>query len=220
MTTTRKLFRRPKGLKPPVRVPEPQEIAALFGAFSSASAGTRDRAIAALLYRAGLRIQEALDLELDDIDLRQGLIRIRSGKGGKARTATIDAGAAALVQLWVERRAKLGLTRRHPLFATFSKGAFGARVDQRCYRAALKRVAARVGLADLVHPHALRHTYAVELENEGIALSGIQEALGHSNARTTDIYLRRHNPQRHQAHLRERPWPVAQKGGAMPAAAE
>ena len=86
------------------------EVCRLLDACSQrAPAGLRNRALIAVLYRAGLRINEALDLFPKDIDLEHGSIRILNGKGGRARTVGIDPAAGTVVGRWLPVRAQLGL---------------------------------------------------------------------------------------------------------------
>ena len=153
-----------------------------------APTGIRDRALLVVMYRAGLRVSEALDLKPSDIDYQHGTIRVLHGKGDKARTVAIDDGGLAEVQVWVAKRAELGIGNRAKLFCTLRGTPLSAnQVRQMVKRRAGERHAK---IAKRVHPHGLRHAYAVEMSREGKSLKTIQDQLGHSSIATTDVYLR------------------------------
>ena len=176
----------PAGRRYPAEVLPPAEVEALLRACSRrAPTGIRNRALIAVLYRAGLRIGEALALEPKDLDPAAGTVRVLRGKGGQARTVALDAGAFALVDRWQDVRARLGLGARQPLFCTRRGRALHASYVRRL----LPRLARRAGIARRVHPHALRHTHAVELAREGLPMPWIQAQLGHANLETTSRYL-------------------------------
>ena len=162
------------------------EVLALIRCCSHrAPTGLRNRALIATLYRAGIRISEALSLHHKDLDGEAGTIRILYGKGGKARTVAIDPGGILVVQQWVDERACLGLPQSAPLFCTLRGGP----VSSSYVRHLLPRLARRAGIEKRVHPHAFRHTHAAELAREGVPVNVIQAQLGHSSLATTSRYL-------------------------------
>ena len=164
------------------------DVEALLRACSRrAPTGVRNRALIALLWRGGLRISEALDLHLKDIDPETGTVVVQRGKGGKRRVVGVDEGTLALVARWIEVRKSLDLPRNAPLICTLR----GGRIDSSYARHLLPRLARRAGIDRRVHPHALRHLCAVEMEREGAPVSTIRDALGHSSVAVTDRYLRR-----------------------------
>ena len=167
-----------------------------------APTGIRDRALITVMYRAGLRCEEALDLKPADIDPDRGTIRVLHGKGDHDRTVSVDDGALAVVQLWLDARAKLGINGRHKLFCTLA----GTPLYSSQVRAMVTRRAARAGIDKRVHPHALRHTHAAELVAEGVPVNVIQAQLGHVSLATTDIYLRHIAPADVIAMGRNRKW--------------
>lgn len=170
--------------------PEPltaEEIKALLSACSKGSSGVRNRALIVVLYRAGLRISEALALQMKDLD--DGTLRVLHGKGDKARVVGLDAGAWAILQLWLERRNALGIGRG-PVFCTLQ----GEEMDTSYIRALMPRLARKAGIEKRVHAHGLRHTMAFELAGKGVPLHVIQSQLGHSSLATTDRYIRHLNP--------------------------
>lgn len=165
----------------------PTEVAALIGAVSTRSAsGIRLRAMVAVMFGAGLRVQEMLDLRPSDVDDCQ--ITVRSGKGGKRRVVSIDRQSCGLLTTWMERRRALGLTGRHPVFAAYSTGTVGSPLDQRYVRRALAKAAVKAGIEKRVHPHGLRHSHAVRLAKGG-RLDAVQKQLGHASLKTTTTYL-------------------------------
>jgi integrase/recombinase XerD len=180
-----------KGQKLPVETLSPDEVRALLDAPSRrAPTGVRNRAIVAVLYRSGLRISEALSLQVRDVAISDGAIRVHRGKGSrrrgaKARTVGIDPGGCMIVQTWLRQRVSLGITEETPLFCTLK----GRPVSARYVRAALTRYGKRAGISKRVHPHGLRHTHAAELAREGVPVNTIQAQVGHANLATTSAYL-------------------------------
>ena len=173
----------------------------LKAASTAAPTGIRNRAIMAVMYRGGLRVSEALDLKPSDLDPIEGTVRILDGKGHKSRTVSLDDGALAVVQRWIDRRHAMGI-RRGPLFCTLDGGPMSrSYVGQM-----MKRYADRAGIDKRVHPHGLRHCNAAELAAEGVPINVIQVHLGHSSLSTTDIYLRHIAPADVIAMGRARTW--------------
>ena len=173
--------------KRPPEVLSETEVRALIGACSNrAPTGIRNRALIAVMWRCGLRISEALELEPRDVDLDAGTVRVRHGKGDRARTVGLDGGTAALLARWLDRRRAMGHNGRRRIFCTLD----GRPVDQSYVRHLLRRLAVKAGVERRVHPHALRHTYSAELAREGTPMNVLRDALGHSSLATTDRYLR------------------------------
>ena len=143
-----------------------------------------------MLYRAGLRISEALALFPKDLDAEAGTIRVLHGKGDKARVVGLDAGAWAILEMWLDKRTAAGISGRAPVFCTLK----GKPVKPGYVRTLMPRLARRAGIEKRVHAHGLRHTHAFELAGEGTPLHVIQAQLGHSSVATTDRYIRHLNP--------------------------
>jgi site-specific recombinase XerD len=132
----------------------------------------RNRALVELVYSAGLRSQEAVDLELADVDFEQELVRVR-GKGGKERVVPLGEQAAHRLSLYLHlARPALARGAANALFLS----ARGRRLDT----STLRRL--------LPHPHRLRHAFATHLLEGGADLRTIQELLGHSSLSTTQVY--------------------------------
>ena len=193
------------GIKFPAETLTDDEVQRLVKACSNrAPTGIRNRALLVVLYRAGLRIAEALALKPKDLDHDKATIRVLHGKGDKARTVAVDAGALAVIDRWIEVRTKRGINSRAPLFCTLA----GKPIEQAYVRALLPRLARKANVEKRVHAHGLRHTFAAQLAAEGVPLNVIQRALGHSSAATTSRYLDHIAPQEVIDVLRERQWTV------------
>jgi integrase/recombinase XerC len=151
----------------------------------------RDQALLEVLYGSGLRISEALNLDLGDV-LREGdgaLISVRQGKGRKDRRVPIGRPALAALDRYLPLRARLlaaARTGRAAIEAIFL-GSRGQRLDPRQARRQLTRRVLGSGVRR-ISPHALRHSFATHLLGEGADLRSIQEMLGHASLRTTQRY--------------------------------
>ncbi len=187
----------------PPEVLTDEEVGRLLRACSRrAPTGLRNRALIAVLYRAGLRISEALDLFPKDVDLEAGSIRVLRGKGGRPRTVGIDPAAGAVLERWLEARTKLGLGGRRPVFCTLG----GARMGAAYIRVLFPRLARRAGIEKRVHAHGLRHTHAAQLRVEGVDIGIISRQLGHRSIATTARYLDHIAPQQVIEAMRGRCW--------------
>lgn len=188
------------------RPPEPlsqDEVKLLLSACSKrAPTGIRDRALIVVLWRAQLRISEALALKVADFDPVAAQLRVLKGKGKKSRVVILDDQSAAELALWLKTRSELGFNGHRPIFCTLQGGP----VNAAQIRAMLKRRAKKVGITKRVHAHGLRHTGASEMVAEGVPLLDIQEQLGHSSAATTNKYLHQLNPLGRASRLRSRTW--------------
>lgn len=146
--------------------------------------GARDKAILEVLYGAGLRVSELVGLDLEDIDLPGGCVRVM-GKGGKERLAPVGRKARAALEHWLRRRPEL-LRNRHER-AVFL-GEHGTRLTSRSIARRLDRIVRIVALRRNISPHSLRHSFATHLLGSGADLRAIQELLGHSSLSTTQKY--------------------------------
>lgn len=173
--------------------------------------GLRDRALLELLYGAGLRVSEALGLEVFDVALEARVLRVM-GKGGRERLVPIGRPAVAAVRVWLaegrpeyEDRAPAG----HRLLLSRRGGPLRRESAWR----AIKRHAAAVGLPAAASPHTLRHTFAVHLLHGGATVREVQELLGHARIATTEGYLRAAGLETKRAHEAFHP-----RAGEAPAA--
>jgi integrase/recombinase XerD len=147
--------------------------------------GLRDRAILETLYGAGLRISELVGLDVDDVDLDEGSVRV-FGKGSKERIVPLGRFAVDALQSY--------LTRARPALARTASGgaAFlnqrGGRLTRQGAAKILRSTARRAGLSKRVTPHTLRHSFATHLLEGGADVRVVQELLGHATLTTTQIY--------------------------------
>jgi site-specific recombinase XerD len=162
--------RRPRRLP---EAPRPHEVDRELETLDGEGAlALRNLALAELVYSAGLRSQEAVDLDLADVDFEQELVHVR-GKGGKERVVPLGEHAALLVARYVrDGRPELARAAENALFLSVR----GRRLDT----STLRRL--------LPHPHRLRHAFATHLLEGGADLRTIQELLGHSSLSTTQMY--------------------------------
>ncbi len=192
-----------KGNKYPAEILTTDEVVSLINACSNrAPTGIRNRALIIILYRAGLRIDEALSLKPKDLDLDAGSVRILNGKGSKARTVGLDPDSFAYVARWLDVRRARGINGHSPVFCTLK----GDKIKSPYVRTLFKRLAKKSGIEKRVHPHGLRHTMAAQLAQEGVPMNAIQAQLGHSSLATTSRYLEHIAPQQLIEVMRAREW--------------
>jgi site-specific recombinase XerD len=177
---------RNKGLRYPADPPKVEEIIAVMRAAGDRPHGRRLRGLIVILWRAGLRIQEALALTEADLDHRRGALLVRRGKGGRRREVGMDAWGWEELQPWLEPRLELPVG---PLFCVITGPTRGRAWSSAAARADMRRTAAAAGVRRRFAPHQLRHAHAVEMAREGVPLIVIQRQLGHSNLGVTSVYL-------------------------------
>jgi integrase/recombinase XerC len=147
----------------------------------------RDRALVELLYGAGLRVGEASALDVRDLDLHRGDVRVR-GKGGTERVVPVPSAARGALEAYLALRRAPGLLAQ-PLFTALRKRKDGLRrLGVRDVRRVVRARALASGIQERVHPHRLRHSYATHLLDMGADLREIQELLGHASLQTTEKY--------------------------------
>jgi site-specific recombinase XerD len=196
------------GRRFPAEILTGDEINRLMAACGRGLAGRRNRAMIVVMWRCGLRIAEVIALEPRDVDLDGGTVTVRHGKGNRRRVVGIDPAAAAVVERWQTARAELGVRRGAPLFCTITRGDVGGPVGAPYFREAMKALGDRAGIDKRVHPHGLRHTFAVDLMREGVPLTMIQKLLGHGDLATTARYLDHLLPMEAVERARARVWPA------------
>jgi integrase len=158
---------RNKGLRYPADPPTIEEIVAVMRAAGDGPDGTRLRALTVLLWRAGLRISEALALAETDLDRSRGAILIRRGKGGRRREVGMDRWAWDQLQPWLEIRASLPVGA---LLCVIRGATAGRHWEPSAARKQLRRTAELTGVRRRFAPHQLRHAHAVEMAHEGVPL--------------------------------------------------
>lgn len=148
----------------------------------------RDHAIVELLYGTGIRVGELAALDVRDIDLHSGEVRVM-GKGSKERVVPIPEKAREALAIWLDVRRRPGVLAE-PLFIVLRRNhePEPRRLSARDIRRGLERRGRAGGLGDRVHPHRLRHSYATHLLDMGADLREIQELLGHASLSTTQKY--------------------------------
>lgn len=145
----------------------------------------RDRALLELSYACGLRVSELVGLERSGVDLPGRALTVL-GKGGKERIVPFGRAAAAALAAWLERgRPQLAARARHDHVFCNARGGTLGRMG---WWKILRGHARAAGLAERVHPHALRHSFATHLLEGGADLRVVQELLGHASITTTAIY--------------------------------
>ena len=183
---------RNKGMRYPADPPTVEEIVGVMRNAADDRHGWRVRAMIVVLWRAGLRVQEALALAEDDLDARRGSILVRHGKGGRRREVGMDEWAWEQLRLWLSARAELPLG---PLFCIIDGPTRGRPWSAAAVRSEFRRLAAEAGVRRRFAPHQLRHAHALELAREGVPLNIIQRQLGHASLGTTSIYLQGIDPE-------------------------
>lgn len=151
----------------------------------SEALGLRDRALLELIYAAGLRVSEARDVDIQDVNVRTREVRV-IGKGSKQRVVLMGNAARDALTLYLsEERPKLaGDKTGNALFLN----RLGGRLSQRSIQKKVRRYAQKIGLDSKVHTHTLRHSFATHLLEGGADLRVVQDLLGHSSPSTTQIY--------------------------------
>ena len=176
---------RNKGVRYPADPPSVEEIVAVLRAAGDTLHGQRLRGLIVVLWRAGLRISEALALAESDLDARRGAVLVRRGKGGRPRGRHGRLGVARTRAVAGEPARTAGwaaVLRQH-------RSDTRAAVSSAAARSEVRRTAAAAGVRRRFAPHQLRHAHAVEMAHEGVPLVVIQRQLGHSNLGITSIYL-------------------------------
>ncbi|VAX13564.1 Site-specific tyrosine recombinase XerC [hydrothermal vent metagenome] len=166
----------------------------------------RDHAILELFYSSGLRLSELAALNLVDLDMKEGMVNVIRGKGGKDRHLPVGKQALLALERWQFERTKLLAARVQPaLFVTHQ----GRRMGVRNIQLRVKEWARRQGLETNLHPHMLRHSFASHLLESSHDLRGVQELLGHEDIATTQIYT--HLDFQHLAEVYDQAHPRARK---------
>ena len=153
----------------------------------------RDRALLELLYGTGIRISEAVGLDLHDIDLDDGTVRVL-GKGSKERVVPVGRGARVALGAYL-RDGRLALRRRRSRRSVRDGDAVvlnarGGRISRQSCWAIVRRAGERVGLDAQLSPHVLRHSCATHMLDHGADIRVVQELLGHASLSTTQVYTK------------------------------
>jgi site-specific recombinase XerD len=177
---------RNKGRRYPADPPTVEEIIAVMRTAGECPDGARLRALIVVLWRAGLRISEALALAESDMDPPCGAVLVRRGKGDKRREVGMDTWAWEQLKPWQKLRTQLPVGA---FFCVVHGPTAGRNWEPSSARRQLRRTAAVAGVRRRFAPHQLRHAHAVEIAHEGVPLVVIQRQLGHANLAVTSVYL-------------------------------
>lgn len=181
------------------------QLSGLLEAGTNSLLEIRDVAMFELFYSSGLRLSELAALDLTDLDLPDNTLKVRLGKGGKSRILPVGSKAVTAIENWLPRRALKTPSSEHALFVS-SKGT---RLGQRSIELRLELWCKKKGIAEHIHPHMLRHSFASHLLESSQDLRAVQELLGHSNISTTQIYT--HLDFQHLAAIYDKAHPRAKK---------
>lgn len=146
----------------------------------------KHKVILSTIYSSGLRVSEVINLRISDIMSKEMKIRVRKGKRNKERyTLLSQKNLELLREYWL----KFGSKNYSPDDYLFIARQTGKQLTSRGVQSAMEKVAIKVGMSTKATPHTLRHSFATHLMNDGVDLVIIQALMGHSNIKTTSIYL-------------------------------
>jgi integrase/recombinase XerD len=164
----------------------PAEVGAIIGQCSRrAPTGIRNRALLTLLCCSGLRVSEVLAPRPSDVNMGKHSIRLLGTMSGQVQTRGFHPSADDALARWIDTRQALGIGGHCTLFCTLA----GTPLSDDYVRGLLRRLGAKGGISKRVHPHGLRHTFAVELEQAGTPVTTISKLLGHASVAVTARYL-------------------------------
>lgn len=169
----------PKREKHLPAVLQTSDVAVLLEQPDDSALGIRDRAWLELLYASGLRISELVAIDIEDLELRSRLVKVR-GKGSKERIVPFGSKAQEALRAYLAMR----MDDNSAVFVNYR----GERITTRSIRRLFDRYVRAASLRAGVSPHTLRHSFATHLLNAGADLRGIQELLGHASLSTTQKY--------------------------------
>jgi len=147
----------------------------------------RDKAMLEVLYSSGIRVSELVELEMADMDLTEGVLRVK-GKGRKERLTPIGSQAIRAVQRYFELRSTDMRSQQGNHGSRVFLNKHGEPLSTRSVRRKLDKYLVSAGLDPGISPHTLRHSFATHLLNNGADLRSVQELLGHQSLSTTQIY--------------------------------
>ncbi|MBI4692661.1 MAG: tyrosine recombinase XerC [Gammaproteobacteria bacterium] len=159
------------------------QTASLLGRAPESELEVRDLAMWELTYSCGLRVSELTGLDLGALDFASGEVRVL-GKGRKERIVPVGRMALEAVRAWLKVRGGIARPEETAVFVNRR----GERLGVRMVQSRLKTWGVKQGIAQSVHPHMLRHSFASHLLESSGDLRAVQELLGHSNISTTQVY--------------------------------
>ncbi|HEY7088557.1 MAG TPA: tyrosine recombinase XerC [Tepidisphaeraceae bacterium] len=147
----------------------------------------RDKAMLEVLYSSGIRVSELVELEMQDLDLQEGVLRVK-GKGRKDRLTPIGSQAIKAIQRYFDLRQQDSRCQQSSQGQRVFLNKHGESLSTRSVRRKLDKYLVQAGLDPGISPHTLRHSFATHLLNNGADLRSVQELLGHQSLSTTQIY--------------------------------
>jgi integrase/recombinase XerC len=199
--------------KSPKRLPKLLDVDQMAGLLEAPAEDTleqRDLAMWELFYSSGLRLAELTGLDLADLDLADGMVLVRRGKGGKSRHVPVGRKALDALRQWLAIRDGHAAAGERALFVSVR----GGRLGRRAVQVRLERWQRKLGLPVRVHPHLLRHSFASHVLESSGDLRAVQELLGHANLATTQVYT--HLDFQHLANVYDSAHPRARKRRTEP----
>ncbi len=181
-----------------------ENIEQLLNSTDQSAIAVRDRAMIELMYSAGLRLAELINLDLGMLDLSAGMARV-TGKGSKQREVPIGRAAIKAVKAWLALRQDMANADENALFVSNR----GTRISPRTVQQRMKQLAQKQGLDQHLHPHKLRHSFASHMLESSGDLRAVQELLGHADISTTQVYT--HLDFQHLAKVYDTAHPRARK---------
>ncbi|MDO8240603.1 MAG: tyrosine-type recombinase/integrase [Candidatus Moranbacteria bacterium] len=203
-----------KSSKREVEFLEAEEVERILAAAGGADfKSLRDKAILELLFSAGLRVSELININRDRLDLKSREFSVR-GKGDKVRVVFVSDGAAKALQRYLEKRIDIDPAlfvqdeksqakfqgKKTKVVSKKGKASGDLRLTPRTIQRIVKHYAAKAGIIKDVHPHTLRHSFATDLLMNGADIRSVQEMLGHSSITTTQVYTHVTNKQLKEVH--------------------
>ena len=178
------------------------EINALMASFDDSNPEQLfQHALLELIYSCGMRVSEATSITVNRVDLETGMVRIL-GKGNKERIVPIPRGSIPVLERYLHLVRPVYLKKNTNLFFL---NRFGRKVTRESVEKLLREKCAELGFQEHITPHKLRHSYATHLLQGGADLRAIQEMLGHSDIKTTEIYTHVANRQMFESYTRFHP---------------
>ena len=169
---------------------------------TSTPLGIRDRAMLELLYATGLRVSELVNLDLSQLNLEAGFVRVR-GKAGRERVVPLGSQAKAKIDVYLDQARPALLKHRTSSFVFLTRSA--KPLSRQGFWRLLKQYTKRVADGGAVYPHALRHAFATHLLEGGADLRAVQSMLGHVDIATTQIYTHLSNERLREVHRKYHP---------------
>lgn len=176
-------IKAPKQSKPLPKNVNVDQVAQLLNIDEDDPLAVRDRAMMEVFYSSGLRLAELANLDLNDIDASQQLIKV-TGKGDKQRLVPITRCALNQLSLWYPIRQSLVRGDESAIFVSKQ----GTRISHRSIQSRMKKWGLAQQVSTTIHPHKLRHSFATHMLEQSGDLRAVQEMLGHADLSTTQVY--------------------------------